>query len=381
MKEVSNEKRNSDTVSIVFICGALEPGKDGVGDYTRRLAAALSDSGIKVAIVALRDPFVSVLKEEFQDCEGSKVSSLRVPASWAAQDSDTKIKKFIDTQDPDWLSLQFVLYAYNKKGLPFGLGNRLKTFGKNRKWHIMFHEIWIGWAKWDSISHRIIGKVQKQVIRTVIKALKPAMIHTQTQIYQHKLNALGWPVENLPLFSNIPLVVDSYIESPDNEKIELIIFGAVHPNTPVELFVKEVSKYRKAQGQQIELTLIGRNGNEALKWVELFKSEGIPVQILGELSTQKISNVLRNSTIGITTTPTYLLEKSGTIAAMRLHSLPIVCVSRTWMPDFAKSLKITKDVLLYQPGNFKRYKKLIANTSKNSEVSEVAKTFISDLGL
>ena len=33
-------------MKIVFICGCLEPGKDGVGDYTRRLSAELIDHGV-----------------------------------------------------------------------------------------------------------------------------------------------------------------------------------------------------------------------------------------------------------------------------------------------------------------------------------------------
>ena len=43
---------------IVFICGSLEPGRDGVGDYVRHLAVAVAQQGHETAAVALRDPFV-----------------------------------------------------------------------------------------------------------------------------------------------------------------------------------------------------------------------------------------------------------------------------------------------------------------------------------
>ena len=40
---------------LVFLCASLEPGRDGVGDYTRRLAAELAARGHDVACVAMND--------------------------------------------------------------------------------------------------------------------------------------------------------------------------------------------------------------------------------------------------------------------------------------------------------------------------------------
>ena len=46
-------------MKIMFICGSLEPGKDGVGDYTRRLCAHLKKHHIEVGILAYNDKFIN----------------------------------------------------------------------------------------------------------------------------------------------------------------------------------------------------------------------------------------------------------------------------------------------------------------------------------
>ena len=38
-------------MKITFICGSLNPGQDGVGDYTRRLAAQLALDGHECQLI------------------------------------------------------------------------------------------------------------------------------------------------------------------------------------------------------------------------------------------------------------------------------------------------------------------------------------------
>jgi Trk K+ transport system NAD-binding subunit len=42
-------------MKIAFICGSLEPGRDGVGDYTRRLAGELVKQQHEVLVIAFND--------------------------------------------------------------------------------------------------------------------------------------------------------------------------------------------------------------------------------------------------------------------------------------------------------------------------------------
>ena len=105
-------------MKIVFLCGSLEPGRDGVGDYTRRLAGELLRQGQQVAVIALHDLLVNEREDPMGTQQEGKllIPTLRLSSrlSWA-----TRIRQastFIKTIDPDWISLQFVPFSFHKKG-------------------------------------------------------------------------------------------------------------------------------------------------------------------------------------------------------------------------------------------------------------------------
>ena len=77
-------------MKICFICGSLEPGKDGVGDYSRRLAGELIRLGHQASIISINDSFVASIDEVFQMDEDTCISCLRIPARLR---KDEKIKK------------------------------------------------------------------------------------------------------------------------------------------------------------------------------------------------------------------------------------------------------------------------------------------------
>src|SRR5690349_7383960 len=112
---------------ILFICGALEPGKDGVGDYTRRLAGAVQSLGHEPAIIALYDSWVGEPTVAVQCAENNKILVLRIASNISERYRYRRAKEWVNTFDPVWISLQFVPYAYNPKGLPFSLAKELKA--------------------------------------------------------------------------------------------------------------------------------------------------------------------------------------------------------------------------------------------------------------
>lgn len=77
-------------MKFLFICGSLEPGKNGVGDYTRRLAGECIRMGHDAMILALderiwiEDAVISSSdssqKWSFQDDYGTAVPCMRWPA-------------------------------------------------------------------------------------------------------------------------------------------------------------------------------------------------------------------------------------------------------------------------------------------------------------
>src|SRR5690606_24463810 len=112
-------------MKIIFICGCLEPGKDGVGDYTRRLAGELIRQDIPVGIISYNDMFVEDEILEHQVSENTPIPCLRIPKAWSRRKRSDHAKIWVKHNNPEWLSLQFVIYSFNDKGLPFGLGSQL----------------------------------------------------------------------------------------------------------------------------------------------------------------------------------------------------------------------------------------------------------------
>lgn len=364
-------------MKIIFICGSLEPGRDGVGDYTRRLAIEITKQGHKASIVAINDHYCNLPINGFQNEDEFTVEVYRIPQSFSNKKRFQLIDIWIKDKKPDWLSLQFVIYSFQSKGLPFFLAKNLKRFNKEIKWHIMFHEIWIGLEANEKYKNQFIGGLQKQIINNLIKQLSPSIIHTQLELYKRELGYLGHTCTLLNLPSNIPLTAEKNKEQTNH--ISFVIFGSIYPDAPINEFAFELSNYKKKTGKSINITMIGRNGNEQSNWIQIFKSYGIPVKILGEQPPESISHILLNSTIGIITTPLYLIEKSGSAAALRLHQTPIINVAKPWLPKRYFKYDIQKDVFVYTNGNFSSIENINFFKVETNAVSKVAQNFISSL--
>ena len=316
-------------MKIVFITSSLELGRDGVGDYTRRLAGVFIKLSHSVTALCLNDHFITTEVVGCQDTDGVKLDVIRIPSNWEHEKRMARAKHWIGILDPDWLSLQFVIFSFHNKGLPFKISNSLKELGKGRHWHIMFHELWVGINNKTSLKLFLWGFAQQQIIKQLIYKLKPELINTHTKLYQAKLGQLGFAVAYLPLFGNIPKVNTDFESIQINRLkiIKLVLFGTIHPGAPVQEFIQELLAYQREYKVYFELVIVGRTGNQSEIWISAFKNNNITVEVLGELSTENISIVLSNSTLGISTTPVDFAEKSGTIAAMREHGLMVLCIA------------------------------------------------------
>lgn len=371
---------------ILFICGSLEPGKDGVGDYTRRLAGTLLQMDCQIAILAFSDRFTKVPLEAVQWGEGMKIQTLRLPSNLTTSERNSRAQKFVKLFGPDILSLQFVLYAFHKKGIPFGLEKSLKTIANGIPWHFMFHELWIGMESDATIKDRILGFVQQKIINRLVTVLKPQVVHSHTPLYIHKLGSMGFTANRLPLFSNIAPSSNGQIvrktESYDFKKkqIDFIVFGYINPGAPIADFAKEMSDFAQAQETKVTLTLIGRNGAQKVPWKNTWTYFGLEFREIGEQPAEAISEYLSNADIGITTTPLLLSEKSGTVAAMRSHALPILCIARPWQ---------VKDYVPSREERIKPYEKgVISNdflsllredVATTNHLAKVAEMFLEDI--
>ncbi len=346
---------------ILFICSSLEPGRDGVGDYTRLLVDALINEGHDCSLLALNDAFVNVITADNEIMSDYKVPVLRIP-HYKLTSSLREIKLWIDEFDPDWLSFQYVIFGYHNKGLPFNLSKKLLAVSGRGRWHIMFHELWVGMAIEQSIKLKLWGLVQKRLIASMIARLKPAVIHTQTRLYYKILTKMGYRVNHLPLYSNIPVHSPDKIIDHGNE-IKLVVFGTIHNNSYMAEFAADTAEYALKNKVPVTMYFIGICGNEQQNWINLCENTGLKVKVMGEQPPELVSELLQSATMGVASTAAAVLDKSGAFAAMHAHKLPVINIARPWRPIGIIDLEIPSGVLIYKPGKFEE---LIAERTKVS---------------
>jgi hypothetical protein len=331
-----------DTLKILFVCSCLEPGLDGVGDYTRRLAVELVALGHSCTLLALADGLV-------QEATGSEIATkrglipcLRLPAKQSWPTRVRQAKAFCESLEPDWISWQFVPYGFDKRGLSFGLGSHLKKIAGKRKSQIMFHEIWIGEAMQTPLKQKTVGKLQRFIIRDLLKKLHPKVVHTHTPLYQHLLGKLRAKAKILPLFGNIPLAEhpranwlkekwpEGWGKFSKAERASwwiFVIFGSIHPEWDSEDFWQRASAAAQWSGKKCLFISIGRPGAAGDRILrQLAKHEGELWHFLhlGPQSEEDISQCLLMGDFGVSAVPPEYIFKSGTAAAMLEHGLPVL---------------------------------------------------------
>lgn len=335
-------------MNILFICSCLEEGKDGVGDYTRRLAGELIAQGHDIAMLSINDKYVENVINGEQSINDVFISTLRLPSSFSYREKKAFVIKWIKKQEPDCLSLQYVPYGFQRKGLPLGLTSFLESISANKPWHIMFHELWIGMNSKASLKSRLIGIIQKRLILQMVYKLKPFVTTTHAEVYQWSLMSSGIPSKIFPLFSNISNI--GCENSKQDDFIHVAIFGSIFPNVPYQEFINEVANYQSKFGVLFKFLFIGRNGKELDAWVSTCLSKNVEYEVIGEVSNREVSKLIASCDLGITTTPYILTQKSGVVASLIEHFLPIICVSFDW--DVTGFKFENKAVFQYKKGNF-----------------------------
>jgi hypothetical protein len=335
---------------ILFICGSLEPGRDGVGDYTRRLAGELIRQGNRCGMVALNDRHAAEVQGSDSDETQEGIPTLRLPAALSWQKRTRIARSWVESFSPDWGSLQLVPYSYHEKGIPLRLSGDLLEIARNSKWHIMFHELWIGANSQATLRHRLVGAVQRKLICHLLQELAPCTVTTHSVIYMKLLEAIGVKPHKLPLFGNIPRPsAQSDRPRRSEHSLRLLLFGGIHPNAPVEEFAMECARISKTSGREIRLILAGRSGHEQQRWRSAWVAEGLAVETTGELPAEEISKLLVCASFGISTTPLALIEKSGSVAAMLEHSLPVINVAASWVPRGCPQETPPEGIYEYKP--------------------------------
>lgn len=318
---------------IRFLTSSIEPGKDGIGDYTLRLAAQCEKRGHEIEIVAFNDKHLA------QTEQGEK--RLRLPR---AMEMTERLRAFetwaAARPEPDWASVQFVPYGFHEKGLVGGWREPMVTLARAANRQVMIHETWIGQEKSAPWRHRIMGAIQKPQAIGMLKALGPRIAHTSNEFYAGLLAREGWPAKVLPLAGNIPIAgrfsdeerksFEGKIGVSDRAAVCLLgIFGAMYPEWKAAQIVPKLIEAAARHGKKLAIVAFGRIGPGAATWEKLRSDFGQQIRFakLGELDPAEVSGVLQELDGGLCMSTFELLGKSSAVATMIEHGL-LVIVSR-----------------------------------------------------
>jgi len=378
-------------MKTAFLCGSLEPGRDGVGDYIRRLAGELIRQGYPSAAVALNDPHISETVFGSQEIEGTSVSVLRLPGAAPWNKRIIESRNWADVFNPDWMSLQFVPFAFHRKGLYFGLGRNLAKINAKASWHVMFHELWLGLGEQSPVKHRVWGALQRLIVMDLMRRLRPCIVHTQAETYRIVLKREKIKAGILPLFSNIPyikgdgwdgllepLVTEAVGRHPDRSGLYLAgVLGMVAPEWNAERAVATLLPLVQRFQKRLVLVFFGRSNMEleAVSKLKLTLKNRADVIAAGERTSSEMSRILQTLDIGIATTPRQVIQKSGSAAAMLEHGLTLLVIRDDWRLRGSDAPPVEKSSRLLSPNEFAVLKTLPARDLQrpgNSGVKRVA---------
>jgi len=317
-------------MKIAIICGGLEPGHDGVGDYTRKLAGAVSKQGHTITAIAINDKLIKSTVQYQEDIDGSIVEIARIPSSENENNRFNVLKGILLKFNPDWISLQFVPYSFHAKGLPYRLFNSLKAMKLPYKWHFMFHELWIDDP--ENKKQYVVKLLQKLIIYTGVKKIKPQIINVTVPYNMQRLKRINLPSTVLGLFGNIvkseqPI---TSVDTVSDSKINVLYFGGPPGSEYLEKVLEGLEIFCKSTNKEIDITLVGINSSSKEKFVKVLHQRldpyAVNIKDLGFLDDSVLSELLTKSTVGIVRYLPYFIGKSGSAVAMIEHGIPV------WLP-------------------------------------------------
>lgn len=372
-------------MKIVFICGSLEAGRDGVGDYTRRLSAEIIRHGHQAEAISLYEKNIQSSIAEKQYDDNTELQVLRISAKLTNKLRFDLARTWIDDFEPEWISLQFVPYSFNSKGICFGLGKRLKNLGESYKWHIMFHELWIGKGRDTNWKHWFVSQLQIIAIKGIGNSLLPNVIHTQLPVFYLKLEKFGWIVKCLPLFSNIPVITQA--KNGNNNVFVIGFFSQVEISKSITAFINNLALEAQSNNLDVQVILIGGDEGRMKMFGEHFQASGnlkLPIKYTGFLEGIELSKAICNCDMGITPIPRHALGKSGSVAAFISYGIPVAAPNVHFLydeynigffsVDFCRSIITQPDL-----DQWKLACEAVSLAKDKIQLSIIATTFLSDL--
>ena len=304
--------------NLVLICGRLSPGQDGVGDYTRRLASAWTAAGGTVSLVALRGTEAEADLHESLNLSASRVL---VPVRGQSIRDALNRDSWRAELERSWVSVQFVPWTFGHRGIVRSTPEIDAAFQYAQRRHMMVHETWVDASL--GVKNAFLGAAQRRAMRSAFKRWKPNLVHVSTVLNQKRLKSIGVTTNLLPLFGNIDISEHNKIDHGD-ECVKILFFGALPRRRDWQLYASSIAEAAKVSSLQINLVGASAHAEDFIK--KLTKDDAsaqIDCINWGKLPETKVSQLLQVVTLGVCRYGPEHIGKSGSLAAMLEHGLPV----------------------------------------------------------
>lgn len=324
-------------MSFVLVTGALPPGRDGIGDYCRIVAQALAAGGARPALLSLAD--------RDEDEAGEDFPTLRLAAGRPWLERVALAGRFLRDRAAERLFLQLSPYLYQPRGLLGEAAPHLATLLSGYRPLVMVHETWVGELPYHGWKDRLMGPLQRRGFLATLQRLAPARVFTSLPLYRDQLQSRGIASALLPLPGNVP--VGTAATTLDLAPPVAGIFGSLWPKFAPHA---ALDAFLAAANGHATLLLIGRHGavpGRIDAWRR--RHPGLVIAETGALAPAEISAHLNAVSFAFGISPWELAGKSGTIAALLEHGVPVLT---TWGdPRQPSGVPDDRAVLLHPPGS------------------------------
>jgi hypothetical protein len=309
------------------MCGSLEQGRCGVGDFVLALASQLTSLGIKCTCIAIHDRYINEADDySFRHSHIGNYDIFRFSADTPWRVKAKWLRVLIPSLDPNYISLQFVPYAYHAKGLPLSFLFCIYSLRNLCRWELTAHELWVD----PSLSRRyqLLSKLQCLLFLLLHRSLKPVVVHVTNHLYQSQLSLLSIKSRVLPLFSNIPLIPLDVLPNRPEKVWRFVLFGSIYHEWQPQILLEKIESARNVFNiRSCQFISVGKTSAYAEILWDSLKGLSYPMFTftrLGALPADKISEQLQLADFGISAVQDVLIEKSGSAAAMLAHGLPVI---------------------------------------------------------
>jgi hypothetical protein len=368
---------------IAFLCGGL--GLGGVADYTRHLAAALKAHGVESLIVAFADREACAIARE----PGALALPRTLPWRARIEEAEAALEAFA----PDWVSLQFVPFAFNAKGVVALEARWLERLLQKRRVHLMMHELWVEPLPGPvPLRRRLLRAAQRASILRLLRQVRPELLHTSNAVYLDLLESAGFEASLLPLFGNVPIEarpdrawLDEALKAagydPSSRPLLFGFFGGVDPEWEgSDLFARLAASLRPLGRSGIVLSAGAAAGMPQRMEAWRRSHPELGFLALGIQPAERISAYLQALDFGLTSYPHPLIGKSSSIMAMLEHGLPVIVARGEHTPDLPAVEPDMVELVLRAGGDLDAF---IASPPqrriRGSRLPEVAAAVLSDL--